>query len=105
MFVAMNHFEVAAGREQEFEQGWRSRESYLAGVPGFLQFALLKGDEPGQYASHTIWESRDAFLGWAQSDAFRQAHSMRMPDGVLTGHPRARFWDAVMVEQPAPAAS
>jgi hypothetical protein len=21
-----------------------------------------------------------------------------MPEGVLTGHPRARFWDAVLVE-------
>ncbi len=98
MFIAMNHFEVAEGREQEFEDTWRSRESYLDGLPGFVQFALLKGDEPGQYSSHTIWTDRDAFLAWTQSDSFRKAHSARMPEGVLMGHPRARFWDAVIVE-------
>ncbi len=98
MFVAMNHFKVAPGREAEFEAGWRQRESYLHSTPGFLHFALLKGDEPGDYASHTIWESREAFLAWAQSNAFRRAHAGAMPAGVLEGHPRARLYDAVLTE-------
>lgn len=104
MFIAMNHFEVAEGRESAFEEGWRSRASYLEDVPGFLQFALLKGDERGEYISHTTWESRDAFLAWAQSDAFRKAHAMGLPDGTLAGHPRARFWESVMVETREPIA-
>jgi heme-degrading monooxygenase HmoA len=103
MFIAMNHFQVSEGREHDFEEGWRRRESYLSGVPGFVEFALLKGDEAGEYASHTVWESREAFLAWAQSDAFRRAHASGLPDGTLKGHPRARFWDAVMVETRASA--
>ena len=52
-------------------------------MPGFVQFALLKGDEPGDYVSHTIWVNREAFIAWAQSDAFRAAHSMALPEGRL----------------------
>lgn len=105
MFIAMNQFQVSPGREAEFEANWRSRESHLQGFTGFLQFSLLKGDEPGDYVSHTVWESREAFMAWVQSAAFRDAHSGRMPEGVLAGHPRARFYDAVLVERPGMAAT
>ena len=47
LFIAMNHFSVDPERGGEFEEHWRKRESYLAEVPGFLRFALLRGDEPG----------------------------------------------------------
>ena len=98
MFIAMNQFQVEPARGADFERAWRERESYLADTPGFVQFALLKGDEPGDYISHSVWQSREAFLAWAQSESFRRAHGERMPDGILVGHPRARFYDAVIVE-------
>jgi heme-degrading monooxygenase HmoA len=104
VFIAMNQFKVNPGREADFEAGWRTRESYLSEVPGFIHFALLKGDEPGDYISHTIWESRQAFVNWTQSDAFRRAHAGGMPDGILATHPRARFYEAVL-EQGAPLAA
>ena len=100
MFVAMNRFQIADGRGPDFERMWRERESHLESVPGFVQFALLKGDEPGDYISHTTWTSREAFMTWAQSDAFRQAHSSRPAEGVMAGHPRAAFYEAVLVETP-----
>lgn len=96
MFVAMNQFRVNPGREADFEAGWKTRESYLSEVPGFVHFALLKGDEPGDYISHTIWESRQAFVNWTQSDVFRKAHAGGMPEGILATHPRARFYEAVL---------
>jgi heme-degrading monooxygenase HmoA len=105
MFVAMNRFQVSPGREAEFERMWRERESHLDSVNGFVQFALLKGDEPGEYISHTQWASREAFLGWAQSDAFRQAHAARPAEGVVEGHPRAAFYEAVIVENAGSVAS
>ena len=103
MFVAMNQFSVNAGREAEFEEGWRTRESYLQEFDGFVHFALLKGDEQGDYISHTIWRSRADFIAWTQSEAFRKAHGGRMPEGVIAGHPRARFYDSVLAEK-GPAA-
>ncbi len=104
MFIAMNQFQVNEGRGAEFEEAWRTRERRLQGVPGFRGFALLRGDDAGDYVSHTTWASREHFLAWTQSDAFRQAHAGRMAEGVLAGHPRARFYEAVLEEPAATAA-
>ena len=104
MYIAMNHFHIAAGRGEEFEQLWRERETYLSEVPGFLQFHLVRGksDDDGthRYASHSTWESHEAFLAWTHSDAFKKAHAQRrMPEGVLLGHPRFQGWETIALEQ------
>jgi len=96
-FIAMNHFTVDPARGAEFETLWRQRETWLAEVPGFVRFALLRGSEPGAYASHTTWQSRAAFEAWTESDAFRKAHAQgRLPKGLLQGHPRLETWEAVL---------
>jgi heme-degrading monooxygenase HmoA len=97
LFIAMNHFDVEPARAAEFEARWRERETYLREVPGFVRFALLRGDEPGKYVSHSTWESRAAFEAWTRSEAFRRAHAgARMPEGVLRGHPRVATYEAVL---------
>jgi heme-degrading monooxygenase HmoA len=77
MFIAMNRFRIKKGAEPDFEEMWLTRDSHLKGVPGFLEFHLLKGPEAEDhtlYASHSTWASRDAFEAWTRSDAFRAAH-------------------------------
>ena len=77
MFVAMNRFKVLPGSEAEFEEVWRSRDSRLREVPGFVEFHLLRGptsEDHVLYASHTVWRSRGAFEEWTRSDAFRASH-------------------------------
>jgi heme-degrading monooxygenase HmoA len=100
MFIAMNNFKVVPGQEAVFEQRWRDRQTYLGDVPGFIEFALLKGDVEGEYISHTVWEDRDAFIAWTKSQSFidghRQGGSMQ---GVLQTHPEAKLYDAVIVER------
>ncbi len=102
MFIAMNRFAINPGREADFENAWRTRESYLEGVPGFLRFALLKGDEPGEYISHSTWESRAAFEAWTRSEAFRAAHGQAPMSGILAGPPRLSVYEAVITQE-APA--
>jgi heme-degrading monooxygenase HmoA len=78
MFIAMNRFKIAPGREGDFISIWKNRETYLDAVPGFREFHLLKGpttDEYTLFASHSTWESRGAFEAWTKSEAFRQAHA------------------------------
>jgi heme-degrading monooxygenase HmoA len=102
MFIAMNNFKVAPGKESDFETVWRERESYLSGVPGFVQFALLRGDAQGEYISHSTWESRAAFVAWTQSDAFVQGHRQGGSlMGVLEGPPHVQTYEAVIVETKA----
>ena len=100
MFIAMNRFKIARGFEEGFEQVWRQRDSYLSEVPGFKSFSLLKGpvrDDHVLYASHSIWESGDAFDAWTRSDNFRKAHAQASaPKGTYLGHPELELFEAVL---------
>ena len=100
MFIAMNNFKVAQGKEEEFERTWRERESHLSGVPGFVQFSLLRGDNEGEYISHSTWESRDDFTAWTQSEAFVAGHRQGSLAGVLQGPPQVALYEALIVETP-----
>jgi heme-degrading monooxygenase HmoA len=77
MFVAMNRFKVVKGEEKAFEEVWRSRKSRLDEMPGFKTFHLLRGPERDDhvlYASHSVWESEEAFRAWTTSEQFRDSH-------------------------------
>ena len=78
MYIAMNRFRIVLGREQEFIEIWRNRDSHLEDVPGFREFHLLQGashDDHTLFSSHALWESEQAFLDWTKSEAFRKAHA------------------------------
>lgn len=104
MFIAMNRFKVAKGREADFETLWRSRESYLHELPGFLEFSLLKGPEREDhtlYSSHTVWSDKDSFTGWTTSEQFRKAHARAgndKPLGIL-GHPEFEGFEVVLLQE------
>jgi heme-degrading monooxygenase HmoA len=91
MYIAMNRFRIAPGREDEFETVWRERDSYLDNVAGFRGFQLLRG-EPGEaetvFVSHSTWDSRAAFKAWTDSEEFTKAHRRgRTPEGIVLAHP------------------
>ena len=102
MYIAMNNFRVRPERAADFESAWASRESYLADVPGFREFHLLRGpiDEGGQrlYASHTVWEDEASFRAWTESEAFRKAHAQGKVSNLLAGPPRFIGWEVVRME-------
>jgi len=78
MYVAMNRFLIAKGKEQQFIDIWKNRDTHLNDVTGFKQFNLLQGEsseEATLFASHSIWESEQAFRNWTTSEAFRKAHA------------------------------
>ncbi len=77
MFIAMNRFKIVLGKEIEFEKVWRERDTHLNGTKGFKEFHLVKGEKTSEYslyASHTLWETKEDFISWTKSDAFRLAH-------------------------------
>jgi len=99
MYIAMNNFSVKPDKSREFEQAWRERQSFLAEVPGFQTFHLLRGPLDGEaqlYASHTVWRDEAAFKAWTESEAFRKAHSQGGKTvAFLLGPPRFVGWQAV----------
>ncbi len=100
MFIAMNRFQIALGREEDFIAVWKNRESYLDGVPGFKNFHLLRGATNEQhtlFASHSVWESRAAFDDWTKSESFRNAHrNAGDTKGIYLGHPHLELFESVL---------
>ena len=102
MFIAMNRFKIDLNHDEDFEQVWRERETFLSGVPGFLNFALLRGPEYDShvlYVSHSTWVNEDAFRAWTESDAFAKAHRQsNAPKGTYLAHPDLETFSAVLQE-------
>jgi heme-degrading monooxygenase HmoA len=100
MFIAMNRFRIAPGREAEFIEVWRQRDSRLAGVPGFQTFNLLQGASDAQatiFVSHSTWDSAAAFEAWTRSESFRAAHaSAGQQRGLYLGPPQFEGFEAVL---------
>ncbi|MEM6680364.1 MAG: antibiotic biosynthesis monooxygenase [Pseudomonadota bacterium] len=100
MFVAMNRFRVAKGKEDQFEEVWRSRETRLEEMAGFKTFHLLRGGEADDYtlyASHTIWSDRASFEAWTRSEQFRDAHKDAGQNRDLyLGHPEFEGFESVL---------
>jgi heme-degrading monooxygenase HmoA len=98
-YIAMNRFKIVKGHESDFEEIWKTRNTYLDGSPGFIEFNLLRGPEREDhvlYASHTLWESESAFEDWTNSEAFRQAHAGAGKRGHLyLGHPDFEGFETV----------
>ena len=101
MFLAMNRFRIALGKEEAFIDHWRNRDSYLSEVPGFVAFNLLRGptnDEFTLFVSHTTWESEEAFIAWTKSEAFRKAHMSagQSPRDFYLGPPNLELFEAAL---------
>lgn len=99
MFVAMNRFQVAPGKGEEFERIWAERDSHLDQVPGFVRFALLRGEAEGEYISHSTWEDREAFVAWTESAAFRAGHAGPSLMGILQGPPQVALYEAALTQE------
>jgi heme-degrading monooxygenase HmoA len=107
MFIAMNRFKVVPGAQAEFEQVWKSRDTHLHEVPGFVAFDLLRGpqrDDHQLYSSHTLWRSREDFEAWTRSEAFRLAHRDAGGNKPLyLGHPEFEGFEVIQTIAATPA--
>ncbi len=99
MFIAMNRFKVKLDQQDAFEAVWKSRDSHLDSVPGFVEFHLLKGpvhEDHALYASHTVWATKEDFEAWTKSQAFRDAHANAgQTKGIYAGHPQFEGFEVV----------
>ena len=104
MYIAMNRLKVIKGAEADFETIWRTRQSYLSELEGFVEFALLKGPEREDhtlYSSHTVWQSKANFEAWTKSEQFRKSHARAGQQNKPTslGHPEFEGFEAIIVER------
>ena len=100
MYIAMNRFKIILGEESKFEKLWRNRETHLDSVKGFRKFNLIKGETNEShtlYASHSTWDSKDSFINWTKSEAFRKAHkNARNNKKIYLDHPKFEGFEIVI---------
>ena len=100
MYIAMNRFKIVLGKEKEFEDVWKDRDTHLDKVTGFKNFNLVKGEVKENhtlYASHSTWDTKEAFINWTKSEAFRLAHkNAAMHRDLYLGAPDFEGFDIVL---------
>ena len=100
MFIAMNRFKVKLGEETYFEEVWKNRDTHLNEVPGFKKFNLIKSESNETYtlyASHSEWETKQDFIKWTKSEAFRMAHkNAGEHKTVYLDHPKFEGFEVVI---------
>lgn len=100
MYIAMNRFMIAHGREQDFIDIWKNRDSHLHEVPGFREFHLLRGpqlEEGTLFSSHAVWDCEQDFENWTRSEAFRKAHAQAgSARDIYLGPPRFEGFEVVL---------
>ena len=96
----MNRFKIVKGKEKEFEDVWKNRDTHLKGVDGFKEFHLVKGNESEDhtlYASHSTWSSKHEFTNWTKSEAFRKAHkNAGSAKNIYIGHPKFEGFEVII---------
>lgn len=101
MFIAMNRFRVNPERTEEFGTLWLERETHLQGLPGFVEFHMLRGpaeEDHVLYASHTLWLTRQHFEAWTHSEAFRAAHAnagQNRREALYLGSPKFEGFEVI----------
>ena len=71
--VGMN-YDVRAGREGAFEEGFRKVLAVMQRMPGHVASRLFKDiDRAGSYLIHSEWETREAFTAFLKSAEFAEA--------------------------------
>lgn len=98
MIVTNNRIPVHPDHADAFEEAFSNRASLVDGMPGFVSFRLLRPTKEGDpYIVMTIWESREHFEGWTNSDAFKEGHakSGTLPREAFLGHPTLEMHEIV----------
>src|SRR5690349_1369490 len=83
MLVVQNRIIAPSAVAQRVEQGFSHSTSNMNNLRGFVSFKLLRaegqpaGVNEGEilYIAQTIWQDRESYEAWRDSDAFARAHS------------------------------
>lgn len=95
----MNRILVNPAFAAAFEERFRHRAGEVDTMPGFIRNIVLRPVSPDDpYVVMTMWESRQAFDAWTQSDAFRRGHarSGTLPAEAFRGPSRLETYDAFL---------
>ena len=87
------HYDVIAGKEQEFEKGFLAVIEHLRTVAGHVESRLYEDvASTGSYVILSEWDSKDSFQKFIQSPAFAQVTAWGRTE-ILRARPRHKIYD------------
>lgn len=76
MITTANRIFVHPEYAEQFEERFRNRARLVDGMPGFIRNQLLRPADPQDpYIVLTVWESKEHFKAWVESEEFRRGHA------------------------------
>jgi heme-degrading monooxygenase HmoA len=86
------HYDVIAGKEQEFENGFRSVIDHLKSVAGHVESHLyVDVDSPGSYLILSQWQNQEAFTAFLRSAEFAKVTAWGRAE-ILRSRPRHKVY-------------
>jgi heme-degrading monooxygenase HmoA len=86
------HYDVIAGKEQEFEQGFQKILDHLKGVQGHVESHLYEDvQSQGSYLILSQWQSKESFEAFIHSPAFQQVTAWGKAE-ILRSRPRHKVY-------------
>jgi heme-degrading monooxygenase HmoA len=89
--IGMN-YDVRPGKEPLFEERFHDVLTSFAAGSGHVSTRLYRDVvSPGSYLIHSEWDSRESFLAFIRSDAFREVTEWGREE-ILVDRPRHRIY-------------
>ena len=86
------HYDVVAGKEEEFERGFLNVIEHLETVSGHVESHLYEDVQTvGSYVILSEWQTKESFTAFLQSDAFKQVTSWGKAE-ILRGRPKHKVY-------------
>ncbi len=103
MIVVFTKFPINPDHKEDFAN--YAKESFgekgLTEQEGFIRMELLKPEDfpPGHknntFIIATYWQSKEAFMKYTQSEAFRKAHENLPPREWFAGQPTVEVYEVI----------
>jgi len=99
MFVVMNRIPVNPDYTEQFEERFTNRAGEVDKMPGFVRNQVLRPTNPDDpYVVLTVWNSKDDFEAWVNSDAFRKGHAQSgaLPHEAFRGRNKLEQFEIIL---------
>jgi heme-degrading monooxygenase HmoA len=99
MFVVMNRIPINREYKAQFEERFTQRAREVDKMPGFVRNQVLRPANPDDpYIVLTVWQSKENFEAWVNSEAFQRGHakSGTLPREAFSGHSKLESFEVIL---------
>ena len=73
MFYRIGKIKCKPGKSNDVISYFKSKEDFFSETKGIISLSYFKSGQD-EVSGIAIWESKEAFIDWTKSDAFKLAH-------------------------------